>query len=279
MIKIKIVRIFIFTLIFNSFLFGFKRFAYISYDRVFLIEVINPNKVIFNFINLSEFVKVIEASQIFLYKKGKKKIFLGQVFEDNNTFLGSFLVKSWDSGGLTLWGKFELRNSNDESFYVYREGKFFKLEGLTESEYDYLYMLLSNLNLTDKNVKMEYIRLGIPLKGYSIPEEKNKKLLKLYNSSFKNGVNPPKILKAVKIKCPSFMGKLCPLLTSKGLNIKGIINKNGDLINIEFPEKFEKYKKFKVYVINFLKLNFLFLPATLNGDVVNSKVKFKIFFR
>lgn len=277
----KIIKILIIFLFLSS-LYGFNRYVYISYDRVFLIEVVNPNKVIFNFINLSDFVKVIEASHIFLYKKNENKICLGQVFEDNNTFLGSYLVKDWNSGGLTLWGKFNLKNSKDEIFYVYREGKFFKLEGVSESEYDYIYMLLGNLNLENKNIKMQFYKLGIPLKGSFTPEEREKRLLKIYKNCFKNGVNPPKILKIFKIKCPDFLKKYKKDLIKNGIDVSGIIDRNGELRDIKILKNLsesELDKKFKIFLINFIKLNFLFLPATLNGDVVQARVKFRVFFK
>ncbi len=276
MINKKIVLILIAINILFIYSYGYRKFLYISREEIFSVEIISENKVLFNFVNLSEFAKVIEASQIFLYKEKIHRVCLGQVFEENENFSASCLAMEWSSCGNILWGKFKFSEKECSTFYIYRGGVFYQLEGVGESEFDYLRMLIEKLDLYKKNIKTQFYKLGIPYKGKMFFEEERKNLVKIYENSFVKGVNPPKILKSIPINCPDKFKDTCKKIKNGKLLIEGIINKKGEIKGIKIISHIKIPEEYKIYIINFIKLNFSFLPATLNGDIVAAKVKFKV---
>ena len=90
-----------------------KAFAFVGPQYVITAEVSSPRSFVVNFINLSDFVIVIQPNE-FIYRGASKRYYIGQVFEqerkdtrgDTLKYSASFLLKGRSFTGLTILGAF-----------------------------------------------------------------------------------------------------------------------------------------------------------------------------
>ena len=62
---------------------GSKPFAFVGSHYIITVEVAGPHSFIANVINLSDFVIVVQASDV-IYKGGSGRYYIGQVFEEEH---------------------------------------------------------------------------------------------------------------------------------------------------------------------------------------------------
>jgi len=121
-----------------------RAFAFVSQQIVITAEPAGPHSFVLNFVNLSDFVMVVQPNE-FIYKGASGRYYIGQVFEkesrDNRgqvfKFSASMLLKSKSFAGLTVLGDFqELEGIAELSVRI--GAKRFYLEPMGQVEFEVL---------------------------------------------------------------------------------------------------------------------------------------------
>jgi TonB family protein len=257
---------------------GKTPFAYTGPQYVITVEIGGSHSFVVNVINLSDFVIVVQASDL-IYRGASGRYYIGQVFEQDHSdtrgepqkYKASVLLKGQTFTGLTVLGAFrELDQIEEMSIRI--GAKRFYLEPLEQVHFEQLAAKIGELDMK-KGSPMEALReANIPEIGKTrSPDgtsEWDRDWQGLLNAE---GVNPPRIIERLDVT---------PTDEARRANVHGklrlnaVINKNGGIQDLKVLKGLGRGLDERA--LDAVKNSWVFLPATKNGEVVETNVTFEI---
>ena len=136
---------------------GPTTFAYVGPQYVMTAELATPRSFVVNFINLSDYVVVIQSSE-FIYRGASGRFYIGQVFEDEHKdnrgeafkYRASVLLNGHSVAGFTLFGAFrEIDQIEELSIRI--GAKRFYLQPVEKSAFEQLAAKIEQVDLKNPN--------------------------------------------------------------------------------------------------------------------------------
>jgi TonB family protein len=260
---------------------GVKTFAFANPQYIITAEVASAHSFVLNVFNLSDFVIVLQPNE-FIYRSSSGRFYIGQVFEKEGKdtrgeitkYAASFLLKGRAFAGLTILGDFrELDQVEELSIRV--GAKRFYLQALDKSQFDQLAAKVENgLELTSPNLSQALQEANIQemgtIKGTDGTSEWDRDWQGLVRT---DGLNQVKIIEHPEIPATEEARKSN---TYGRVRLQGIVNKNGALQDVKVEKGLGRGLDDRA--IEGVKNSWVFLPATKNGEVIETSVFFDVPF-
>jgi TonB family protein len=243
-------------------------------------EVASAHKFVVNFINMSEFVIVVQPNE-FIYKGASGRFYIGQVFElesqndrgEAQKYSASFLLKGHSFVGLSIAGVFHEQDEVEE-LSVRIGAKRFYLQPVESASFEQLARKMSQIDLEAENPAAALADANIPMMGSVQSADGTSDWDQDWQGLIAaDGVNPPKILERQEISATSDARKARAYGKVK---IAAIINRNGGIQDLRIAKGLER--SLDKRALEGVKNSWLFLPATKNGEVIDAAVAFEVEF-
>jgi TonB family protein len=259
---------------------GPNAFAYVNKNYIITAEVAEEHTFVVNFINLSDYVLVIQPSE-FIYRGSSGRYYIGQAFEKQHKDLGgeeqrysaSILLKGHTFAGLNIAGAFhEQEQINELSIRI--GSRRFYLQPLDKAVFDQLAKKIGSLDLenTDSVSMLEAANIS-ELGNSKVTDGSPEWDLDWQGLITEGNVNPPKILKHPNIS-PTV--EAVKTHTYGKVKLSGIINKNGNIQDLKVLRGLGRGLDERA--IEGVKNSWVFLPATKNGEVVDTQIPIEVEF-
>jgi TonB family protein len=257
-----------------------RQYAYISPQYIITAEVASEHTFVLNFINLSDFVIVMQPSE-FIYRGASGTFYNGQVFnaekKDNrgetSRYSASVLLKGHSFTGLTILGAFhELDQIEELSSRI--GAKRFYLQALDKAQFEMLAAKIGGLDLENPDSRAALKDANIQDLGSVKTTDGTSEWDKDWqNLITPDGINVPKVIEHPQILPPE---------DSKYSNINGkirlsaFINKNGGIQDLKIVKGLDKELDERAQ--RAVQNSWVFLPATKNGEVLETTIFFEVEF-
>jgi hypothetical protein len=257
-----------------------KAFAFVDYRYVITAEVASEHSFVVNFINLSDFVIVVQPNE-FIYRGRSGRFYIGQVFESEHKdrrgeiqkYSASVLLKSHTFIGLTIVGAFrELDQIEELSIRI--GAKRFYLTPMDRPVFEQFAAKIDGLDLESPSGAAAIADANIRETGFVRSTDGTS----AWDSDWQglltdDGVNPPKVIERPEIS-PTDEARKHNYRGS--VKISGIINKNGGIQNLRAVKDpgYDLGQRALDGVMN----SWVFLPATKNGEVVDTTITIDVEF-
>ncbi len=258
-----------------------KHFAFVNPSYVITAEAASQHSFILNFINLSDFVIVAQPNE-FIYKGASGRFYNGQVYEkehqdprgESQRYSASVLIKGRSFTGLTIIGAFREQDKIEE--LSLRVGaKRFYLQAMEKSAFEQLAAKIGELDLGGESGAETLQQAGLAemgnVKSTDGTSEWDRDWQDLMTS---DGVNPPKILEKPEIQPTDEARKN---RTYGKVRLSCIVNKNGGIQDIKVVRGLGHGLNQRA--AEGVKNSWLFLPATKNGEVLDSSIAVEVEFQ
>ncbi len=252
-------------------------FAYTDAQRVYTLEFRKPNRAVFNVLNLSRFIQVIEP-QDFLVAGRSGSVVVGQVFAEKDQsgqvrYTASRIVPPRTFSGVDLWGAFP---GVDDPLRVFATsgGRVFEMESLDEAAFDVLLSRLEETDLSAEDMVAELKSREVPDYGiYHSFEEAQGYLPAFEKALTEDGVNPTKVIRQVPVA-------LTPEAEAAGFREKVVVRIAVDMAGNIVSFTFEKPPPYGMgrRIEESIRNGWRFLPATSGGEVVASEARITLDF-
>lgn len=255
-------------------------FAYVSKNYIITSEVAGESSFMINFINLSDYVLVVQPSE-FIYRGTSGQYYIGQVFErehkdlrgEDQRYTASILLKGHSFTGLNIVGAFHEQEQIEE-LSVRIGAKRYYMQPMDKTAFDQLAKKVSSLDLEDSDSAPMLEAANISEMGNTKKTDGTAAWDRDWQGLITaEGVNPPKILKRPNIS-PT-MEAIKAHAYGK-VKLSGIINKNGGIQDLKVIRGLGHGNDERA--IEGIKNGWVFLPATKNGDVIETQIPIEIEF-
>jgi TonB family protein len=256
-----------------------KTFAFVNPSYIITAEVASGHSFILNFINLSDFVIVVQPNE-FIYKGMSGRFYIGQVFEreskdakgETQKYSASILLKGHSFVGLTIVGAFHEEDEiSDLSIRI--GAKRFYLQPVEKSAFDQLARKISDLDLGKPSsaalAEANILEIG-SVKSTDGTSEWDRDWQGLITP---DGVNPPKIIERPEIASTPEARKT---RTYGKVRLSGIINRSGGIQDLKVVKGLGRGLDQRA--LEGVKNSWLFLPATKNGEVLETAIALEVDF-
>jgi TonB family protein len=257
-----------------------KTFAFVSSQYVITAEVASAHVFVMNFINLSEFLVVIQPNE-FIYRGASGRFYIGQVFDleyknprgETQKYSASYLLKGHSFIGLSIVGAFHELDRIEE-ISVRLGPKRFYLQPLESALFEQLAAKISRLDLENPNASVALAEANISemgtVKTTDGTSEWDRDWLELFTP---DGINPPKILEQPEIPATSDARKS---RTYGKVRLSVLVNKSGGIQDLKVVKGLER--SLDKRALEGVKNSWLFLPATRNGEVLDAAFAIEVEF-
>ena len=257
-----------------------KRFAFVSPQYIFTAEVSNAHEFIVNYINLSDFVIVLQPSE-FIYKGASGQFYIGQVFDlptkgtkgENYRYSASLLLTSRTFKGLNVLGAFrELDQIEELSMRV--GSKRYYYQPLEKARFDELTAKIEDLDLESSNLQAAMRNLNMAELGRVRSADGSSDWDQDWQGLLlPEGLNPPRIVERPEVT-PTEQARKTN--TYGAVKLSAIITRDGTIQNLSVVKGLGRGLDERA--IEAVKTSWVFLPATKNGEVVETSIKFDVAF-
>jgi TonB family protein len=259
---------------------GPNSFAYANKNYIITAEAAGEHAFMLNFINLSDYVLVVQPGE-FIYRVASGRYYIGQVFErehkdlrgEEQRYTASILLKGHSFTGLNIVGAFQEQEQIEE-LSIRIGAKRFYMQPIDKTAFDQLAKKIGTLDLEDTDSATMLEAANIPeigsLKKTDGTSEWDRDWQGLITE---DGVNPPKILNRPNI-APTVEAMKTHTFGKVKLTVN--INKNGGIQDLNVIRGLGKGMDERA--IEGVKNSWVFLPATKNGDVVETRITIEIEF-
>jgi hypothetical protein len=257
-----------------------KAFAFVDHRYVITAEVASEHAFVVNFINLSDFVIVVQPNE-FIYRGASGRYYIGQVFESEHKdrrgeiqkYTASLLLKSHTFIGLTIVGAFhELAQIEEMSVRI--GAKRFYMVPMESRVFEQLVQKINDLDIENPSGAAALAEANVSEMGIVRSTDGTSE----WDSDWQglltdDGINPPKIIEKPEI---SPTGEAIRHNTYGSVKLSGIINKSGGIQNLKVVKdlSYGLGQRALDGVIN----SWIFLPATRNGEVVDTAITIDVEF-
>lgn len=257
-----------------------KAFAFVGAPYIITAEVSGPHQFVLNFFNLSEYVIVVQPSE-FIYKGASGQFYIGQVFDlptkgtrgDSYRYSASFLLNGSSFKGLTVIGAFR-EQENIEELSVRIGAKRFYLQPIDKAEFDQLADRVGDLDLKDPDSQAALRKANIAEMGRVASTDGTSEWDKDWqNLLAADGMNPPRILESPEVT-PTEEARRTN--TYGAVRLSAIITRDGTIQELAVVKGLGHGLDERA--IEAVKTSWIFLPATKNGEVIETSIKFSVTF-
>lgn len=256
-----------------------KAHAFVDPSLIITAEVGGKSEMILNLINLGDNLLVFESKNLIVKSRGGRTS-IGQVIDQSETdnkgntwrYRASMLLQPRTSQGFSVLGAFGDLNQI-ETVLVRMGGKLYHLEPLGGSEFDSLASKVSDLDLKAPDFKkaLESANIWNLGKQQSATEQTDTDLRSVLTSE---GVNPPKIIERPAVA-------YTPEAQKAGIegvvHIAGTISRDGNFANPKVVKGLGHGLDERALEV--VRNSWKFLPATKDGEVVESTVTIEVAFQ
>lgn len=256
-----------------------KAFGFVNAQYIITAEVGSPHSFIVNFINLSDYVIVVQPNE-FIYKGSSGQFYIGQVYEqerrDNRgesfKYSASVLLKGRSFTGLTILGAFHEQDRIEE-LSVRIGAKRFYLQPLDKTQFDQLAAKVGNVDLQNPNPRSALQDANIADMGTVKTTDGTSEWDRDWQGLLRDGVNPPRIIERPEIT-PTDEARRKG--TYGRIRLAAVINKNGGIQDLKVEKGLGRGLDERT--LEAVKNSWIFLPATRNGEVVETTIYFDVEF-
>jgi len=255
-------------------------YAFIGPPYVITAEAADAHRFVLNFFNLSDFVIVVQPEE-FIYKGGSGQFYIGQVFDlptkgtrgDDYRYSASFLLRSHSYKGLDILGAFHEQQAVAE-LSIRIGSKRYYLTPLNSSEWGRLEKKIENLDMTNQNAEAAFRNADLAATGRVVISEGGSGWdLDWEGLLLPGGVNPPRILDMPEV-APT--DEALRTKTFGKVRLSAIITRDGAIQDLTVVKGLGR--GLDVRATEAVKSSWTFLPATRNGEVIETSVKFDVTF-
>jgi TonB family protein len=257
-----------------------KAFAYARGQYIITAEVSGAHHFVFNFINLSEYVIVIQASE-FIYKGSSGRFYIGQVFDqptktprgETYRYSASVLVNSYSFKGLDVVGAFREQDRIEE-LSVRIGSKRFYLQPLDKDPFATFGAKVENLDMRNTDAQAAMRMADVPEVGTLRSNDGSPDWDRDWQNFFMpDGTNPPRHLESPEVM-PTEDARRTN--TYGSVKLSATISKDGTIRDLAVVRGLGHGLDERA--IEAVKTSWIFLPATRSGEVLESNVKFDVTF-
>jgi TonB family protein len=257
-----------------------KTFAFVDSHYIITAEVASEHSFVLNFINLSDFVIVVQPNE-FIYRGASGHFYIGQVYEREHKdtrgeiqkYTASVLLTGHSFTGLTVVGAFHEQDQIEE-MSVRIGAKRFYMQPLEKALFEQLASKIGDLDLKTSDAAAALEEANITelgtVKSTDGTSEWDRDWQGLVTPE---GMNPPKVIERPEISPTEEARKS---RTYGRVRISGVINKSGGIQDLKVVKGLGHGLDEKV--LNVVKSSWVFLPATKNGEVLDSQIFLEIEF-
>jgi TonB family protein len=257
-----------------------KTFAFVNSQYTITAEVASEHSFIVNFINLSDFVIVVQPNE-FIYRAASGRFYIGQVFDleyqnprgETQKYSASYLLKGHSFIGLSIVGSFHELDQIEE-ISVRIGAKRFYLQPLENSLFEQLAAKISRLDLENPSSSAALAEAGITEMGTVKTTDGTSDWDRDWQGLLTpEGVNPPKILERPDIPATNESRKS---RTYGKVKISVLVNKSGGIQDARVMKGLEAGLDKRA--LEGVKNSWVFLPATKNGEVLDAACVIEVEF-
>ena len=257
-----------------------KTFAFVNTRYVITAEVASEHSFVVNFINLSDFVIVIQPNE-FIYKGASGRFYIGQVYEreikdprgDTQKYSASVLLKGHSFTGLTIVGSFHEQDEIAE-LSVRIGAKRFYLMPLEKVVFEQLAAKVGELDLTNPSAAAALSEANISemgsVKSTDGTSEWDRDWQGLITT---DGINPPKIIERPEV---SLTPEARKTRTYGKVKLSGLVTKSGGIQDLKVVKGLGRGLDQRA--LDAVKNSWVFLPATRNGEVLETAIAVDVDF-
>ncbi len=257
-----------------------KTFAYVGPQLIVTAEIDSAHGFIVNFINLSDFVVVVQPNE-FIYRGPSGRFYIGQVFEQEHKdargeilkYSASVLLRGRSFTGLTILGAF-LELNQIEELSIRIGAKRYYMEPMDKLHFDQLAAKIGGIDLANPSPRAALQDANIAdignvksTDGTSEWDHDWQGLLR------QDGVNLPKIIEKPPVRPTEDAIKH---RTFGRVRLSALINRNGGIQDLKVEKGLGRGLDERA--VEAVKNSWLFLPATKNGEVIEGTILFDVEF-
>jgi len=257
-----------------------KTFVFVNSHYIITAEVATAHSFVVNFINLSEFVIVIQPNE-FIYKDSSGTFYIGQVYEkemkdlkgESQRYSASVLLKGHSFTGLTIVGAFRKQDEIAE-LSVRIGAKRFYLQPMEEMAFEQLAAKIGNLDLNNSSAAAALADANLSEIGTARSTDGTSEWDRDWQGLLTpEGINPPKIIEYSEISSTAEARKSH---TYGKVRLSGVINKSGGIQDLKVMKGLGRGLDQRA--MDAVKNGWTFLPATKNGEVLEYPITLQIDF-
>ncbi len=255
-------------------------FAFANANYVITAEVAGKHAFVVNFINLSDFVIVVQPNE-FIYRGASGRFYIGQVYDmphkdtrgETHKYSASILLKGHSFAGLNLVGAFrELDEIRELSVRI--GARRFYLQPMEKVQFEQLASKIGEIDLQNPSAASALAEANITeigtvrsTDGTSDWDQDWQGLLT------EDGINPPKIIERPAIAPAEDSRKS----RSYGkVRLSAVINKSGGIQDLKVIKGLGRGPDERA--MEGVQNSWLFLPATRNGEVLDTAITIEVEF-
>lgn len=257
-----------------------KAFAYAQGTLVLTAEVSGAHEFVLNFVNLSDFVMVAQASD-FIYKGASGRFYIGQVFDqptkttrgDTYRYSASTLLSASSFKGLNVVGAFrELDRIEELSLRIGSKRYYF--QPLNKDQFSQFTAKVEELDMKSAEPQLALKLAGVQEMGRVASTDGTPEWDRDWQGQFTaDGVNPPRHLESPEVTpTPDAVRSN----TFGNVKLSATITRDGTIRDLAVVKGLGHGLDERA--LEAVRTSWTFLPATLNGEVVESSVKFDVPF-
>jgi TonB family protein len=257
---------------------GPKTFAFANAQYIITAEVASEHSFVVNFINLSDFVIVVQPNE-FIYKGVSGRFYIGQVYEQEHKdnrgetlkYAASVLLKGRAFSGLTVLGAFhELDRIEELSIRI--GAKRFYLQALEKTQFEILAAKVGELDLKGANPREVLQQANIAETGSVKSTDGTSEWDRDWSGLLTtDGINVPKIIERPEITATEEARRS---RISGRIRLTAIISRNGGIQDIKVVKGLGHGLDERA--LDAVRNSWVFLPATKNGEVVETSASFDL---
>jgi TonB family protein len=257
-----------------------KTFAFVNTRYVITAEVASEHSFVVNFINLSDFVIVVQPNE-FIYKGASERFYIGQVYQreikdpkgETQKYSASFLLKGHSFTGLTVVGAFHEQDEITE-ISVRIGAKRYYLQPLEKVLFEQLAMKIEGLDTENPSAAAALAEANIAEMGSVKSTDGTSEWDRDWQGLLSpEGINPPKIIERPEIAPTPEARKT---RTYGKVKLSGTISKSGGIQDLKVVKGLGRGLDQRA--LDGVKNSWVFLPATRNGEVLESTISVDVEF-
>ncbi len=257
-----------------------RTWAYVGAQYIITAEIAGPRSFIVNFINLSDFVIVVQPNE-FIYRAASGRFYIGQVFDQESKdnrgqvyrYSASVLLKGRSYTGLTILGAFREQDEIEE-VSVRIGAKRYYLDPLEKTEFDQLAVKVGELDLDNPRPRAALQEANILDRGSVRTTDGTSEWDRDWQGLLQpDGLNLPKLIERPPVQ-PTEEARRTN--TYGKVRLSALINKNGGIEDLRVEKGLGRGLDDRA--LEAVKNSWVFLPATKNGEVLEGRVFFEVEF-
>lgn len=254
-------------------------FAYINNEHIITAELSGENKFVVNFINLSDFVIVVQPAD-FIYRAASGQHYIGQVYELEHKdplgkmqkYTASILLKGHSFKGLNIVGLFREKDQIEELSIRIGSRRFY-LQKMEKTDFEELVRKIEDMDLNSPDIAAMYRALNIRETGHVETTDGTADWERDWEGLISDGINPPRAIESPEISLPENASKS---KQGRTVRISCVITRNGGIRNLKVIKGIDR--KLDQRILDGIANSWIFLPATKNGEVYESAIEFDVTF-